>query len=263
MTDGQSVPILVYHHVYPEEAPELKQATFETGAGILGESRFRRQMQYLADGNWAVVSTTQIVDWLIDGVTLPQKAIALHFDNGWLDTATVVLPILRQFGVVATCFPITDGIEAASVGKSTAVRTLTEGVVEKPFMTWTQVQKLLDAGWEIGAHTATHCKMADRHAADGDEGVMVEAQTANRIFSQHLGFAPDHFAYPSGSRNRQTDELLSHYYRSLRLWNFEWPVRWTLTESTTSPLAIDCQNIDLRVSFEDFTRIFDEISEAV
>ena len=262
MTDGQSVPILVYHHVYPEETRELKQATFETGAGIIGESLFRRQMRYIADGNWTVVSTTRIVDWLTDGTALPEKAIALHFDNGWLDTETVALPILREFDAVATCFPITDGIEAASAGKSAAGRTLTEGVVEKPFMTWTQVQELLDAGWEIGAHTATHCKMADRYMADGDEGVIEEALTANRVFSKHLGFAPEHFAYPSGSRNRHTDELLSHYYRSLRLWHFEWPVRWTFTDSTTSPLAIDCQNIDLRVSFEDFARIFDETSKA-
>ena len=180
MTDGQSVPILVYHHVYPAETPELKPATFETGAGISGESRFRRQGQYIADGNWTVVSTTQIVDWLTDGAALPQKAIALYFDNGWLDTATVALLILCQFGAAATCFPIIDGIEAASAGKSAAVRTLSKGVVEKPFMTWTQVQKLLDAGWKIGAHTATHCKMADRHVAAGDEGVIEEALTANR-----------------------------------------------------------------------------------
>ncbi len=260
MRAGQRVPILVYHHVYPEDAPELHQADFETGAGIIGQADFHRQMHYIADTGWTVVSTTQIVDWLADGAALPPKAMALHFDNGWFDTATVVLPILRRFGAAATCFPITDGVEAATAGKSAAVRTLTEGVIEKPFMTWGQVRQLLDAGWEIGAHTATHCKIADKHAEAGDAGVMEEAGTANAAFAQHLGFAPDHFAYPSGSRTRRTDELLARCYRSLRLWHFEWPICWTFTDSTTSPLALDCQNIDLRVSFEDFKRIFGEVS---
>ena len=35
--NNQQIPILVYHHVYPESATELQQASFETGAGIIGE----------------------------------------------------------------------------------------------------------------------------------------------------------------------------------------------------------------------------------
>lgn len=255
---GQHVPVLVYHHVYCEGTPELKQATFDTGAGIIAESEFLRQMQYIADEGWRVVSTTQIVNWLRDGTPLEEKAVALHFDNGWLDTATVSMPVTRRLGFTATCFPITDGLEASSEGRSAAVRTLTEGVIEKPFMTWDHVKLLLGAGWEIGAHTATHCKMADKHSAEGDAGIIREVETSNNIFRKRLGFVPDHFAYPSGSRNKRTDELLSRYYRSLRLWHFEWPIRWTFTGLGTSALAIDCQNIDLRVPFDDFKRIFTE-----
>ena len=182
----------------------------------------------------------------------------LHFDNGWLDTATTALPVVREQGYTATCFPITDGVEAASSGRTASVRTLTEGVVAKPFMTWEQVQELLDSGWEIGAHTATHCKVAEVHASDGDAAVVLEAETANEIFRDRLGQVPVHFAYPSGSRNSRTDELLADYYRSLRLWHFDVPIAWSFTDRTTSPLAIDCQNIDLRVSSTDFDHIFTE-----
>ncbi len=258
MMNSQCVPILVYHHVYREETPELKRSTFETGAGIIGEAEFRRQMQYIADKGWNVVSTTQIVDWITEGTTLQEKVVALHFDNGWLDTAMVAVPILREFGMTGTCFPITDGVEAASENRSIPMRTLTEGVTKKPFMTWDQAQELLDAGWEIGAHTATHCKTAEKHDAAGDEGVVWEVQTSNDMFKRRLGFVPDHFAYPSGSRNDRTDTLLSRYYRSLRRWHFDWPIRWTFTDYNSSRLALECQNIDLRVPFEDFERIFNE-----
>lgn len=258
--NGQRVPILVYHHVYPEETPELKRSTSEKGAGIIGTDEFQRQIRHIADEGWNVVSTTQIVDWITAGATLREKAVALHFDNGWLDTVVVALPILREFGMTATCFPITDGVEAASESRSIPVRTLTEGVIKKPFMTWDQAHELSDAGWEIGAHTATHCRVAEKHAAEGDEGVVGEVQTSNDLFKRRLGFVPDHFAYPSGSRNDRTDTLLSRCYRSLRLWHFDWPIRWTFTDTTTSHLALECQNIDLRVPFEDFKRIFNEAS---
>lgn len=258
---NQRIPILVYHHVYRHDAPELAGASHETGAGIIAETEFFRQMRFLAEDGWTVVSTTQVVDWLTTSERLPAKSVALHFDNGWLDTATVTRPILRELGLTATCFPITDGVQAASQGKSNAVRTLTEGVVEKPFMTWDQLRQLLDDGWEIGAHTATHCKVADRLAAEGDDAVIQEVETSNRRFESELGFVPAHFAYPSGSRNDRTDKIISRYYRSLRLWHFEWPIRWSFTNRHTSPMAVDCQNIDLRVGFKDFVRIFEEAME--
>ena len=255
---NRKVPILVYHHVYPEGAPELETASFESGAGIIGVDAFRRQLGCLADGGWMTVSTSAIVDWLSGNGELPERCVALHFDNGWLDTATVTLPLLSELGMTATCFPITDAVEGAAAGRSTSVRTLTEGVVEKPFMTWDQTQALLAAGWEIGAHTATHCKVGDVQEKEGDAAVMREAETSNATFEQRLGFVPSHFAYPSGSRNDRTDELLADCYRSLRLWHFDWPIEWSFTHAGTSPLAVDCQNVDMRVSQDDFERILVE-----
>jgi peptidoglycan/xylan/chitin deacetylase (PgdA/CDA1 family) len=252
---SQHVPILVYHHVYSEGAAELSDVTGERAAGILGVEEFTRHLDRVDDDGWQVVGTSAIVDWLGGGAALPDKALALHFDNGWLDTFEVVHPLLRDFGCTATCYPITDGVEAASGGRSTAVRTLTEGVVEKPFMTWEQIGELRLAGWEIGAHTATHCKLADRHEEQGDDGVVREAEVANELFERRLGFTPSHFAYPSGSRNERTDQILAGYYDSLRLWHFEWPIRWSYTRPGTSPLALDCQNLDVRVPFDDFCRI--------
>ena len=157
---------------------------------MLDEKTFRRQLQYFTNSCWRVASTSEVVDWLTCGKPLAEKVVVLHFDNGWLDTATVVLPILREFGVRATCFPITDGVEAASAGNKVTVRTLTEDVIKKPFMKWQQLQQLVEEGWEIGAHTATHCKIADSHAAEGDDAVTHEAETANDLFKHHLGFVP-------------------------------------------------------------------------
>ena len=255
---NQRIPILVYHHVYQDDHPELVEATGEKATGVIGESRFRRQMSYIAEGGWTVVSTSQVVDWLEKDTALPQRSAVLHFDNGWLDTCTIALPILREYGLTGTSYVISDATEAASQGKPALVRTSTEGYVERSCITWAQGEELLEAGWEIGAHTATHPRLADLHAQEGDGGVLAEVERSNAVYAQRLGFVPAHFAYPSGSRNERTDALLAPFYRSLRLWSFSNPPVWTIVDRDASPLALECQNIDSTVSFEDFVRIFDE-----
>ena len=54
----QRVPILVYHHVYADDAPELKGAVGDAGAGIIGRSQFLQQVRYIAEHGWQVVSTS-------------------------------------------------------------------------------------------------------------------------------------------------------------------------------------------------------------
>ena len=251
---AQRVPILVYHHVYADD--EVVHAG--AAPGVIALTEFVRQMHWVRDTDWTVVSTSNLVDWLTNDSTLPKHACVIHFDNGWLDTYAVALPVLADLGFLATCYPITSGVEAASINRSARVRTLTEGWVEKPFMSWDKLGALREAGWDIGAHTHTHCKIADEYETEGDNGVLGEMIAANECFMKRLGLVPEHFAYPSGSRNDRTDRLLANVYRSIRLWHWEWPIRWTFTDRNTSVCGIHSQNIDTRVTFADFQRVFEE-----
>ena len=255
------VPILVYHHIYPDGHSELTRSSDNKATGVISESAFIQQMDHMKSGGWEAISTTRLVDW-VDGLEdIPNRSFVIHFDNGWLDSWTTAKPIVEDCGFTATCFVISDGTEAATEGKSATVYTSTEGAVQKPFITWRHAESMLDLGWEIGAHSAAHPKFADLHASEGDTGVIKEVERSNEVFKRRLGFVPPHFAYPSGSRNDRTDVLLSPFYRSLRLWHFDSQPRWTFTSRKTSLLGLDCQNIDNTVSFDDFARIFLEAIE--
>lgn len=258
---SQNIPVLVYHHVYPEGHLELAVPPGDKATGVIGEAEFRRHVQYIADGGWEVVPTTRLVSWLEGGSTLPQRAVVLHFDNGWLDTSEIAMPILSEFGMAGTCYVISEPTAAASRGEPAGIRTSTEGVVYKPFLTWEHARELLDTGWEIGAHTATHPKLGETLSQHGEKGVLAEIEGSNAEYKTGLGFAPVHFAYPSGSRSERTDEILAQHYKSLRRWSFANPSAWTFTNHETSPFALECQNVDNTVSFEDFTRIFNEAEE--
>ncbi len=187
---SQRVPILVYHHVYDDYDPSLTGLPEHRATGVIAASEFRRHLDLLADGGWAVVSTTQVVDWLAGAAELPDHAAALHFDNGWLDAVTNVLPILREYEMSATAYVISGSTSAASEGRAAMVQTSTEGAVQKPFITWDQAAELLDAGWEIGAHTATHPKLAELLTEEGEEAVLAEVDASNEAYAEHLGFVP-------------------------------------------------------------------------
>ena len=211
---SRRVPIIVYHHVYPDDHRELAITTDKKASGVITVSEFRRQMDYVLENGWQVVSTTEIVDWLEGVGTLPEKAVALHFDNGWLDTRTVVLPILDELGAAGTCYVISEPTDASSKGLPAGITTTTEGFVVKPFLTWDNCRQLIDAGWEIGAHTATHPKLGQVYDVNGEDALMAEIVPSNGVFEDNLGYVPDHFAYPSGSRS---DVALPLDVRSTRM----------------------------------------------
>ncbi|HZI42175.1 MAG TPA: polysaccharide deacetylase family protein, partial [Gemmatimonadaceae bacterium] len=64
---------------------------------------------------------------------------------------------------------------------------------DKKLMTWEQLLELQDAGMTIGSHTRTHPVLPEYHAALHNEVVMSRAD-----IEEHLGRAPDFFAYPFG-----------------------------------------------------------------
>ena len=95
---SQRVPILVYHHVYPDGDPGLAEPKRDKATGTIAESELRRHLSYIADNGWEVVNTSRVVGWLEGREDLPERAVVLHFDNGWLDTRTVSMPVLQGDG---------------------------------------------------------------------------------------------------------------------------------------------------------------------
>ena len=84
------VPILVYHHIYPDGHSDLTHPSGDKATGVISESAFLRQMDHIKSDGWKAISTTRLVDW-IDGLEdIPDRSFVIHFDNGWLDSWTTV-----------------------------------------------------------------------------------------------------------------------------------------------------------------------------
>ena len=178
VADSLRVPVLVYHSVMPHHQGQ----TAEQRVLDVDDSVFVAQMRYLVDGGYHVVSFAALVDALEGRDTLPNRAVVITFDDGWENQYRHAFPILRRFGLTATFFVFTT-----SIGK------------DSKLMTWKQLRELQAAGMTIGSHTRTHPVLPDYHAALHNEVEMSRAD-----IDQHLGHAPDFFAYPFGAWDAQS-----------------------------------------------------------
>src|SRR5688572_29666310 len=72
----------------------------------ISPSVFREQLSYLRDEGFVSLTTSQITSWLDDGIALPQRAVLLTFDDGYVDNVTQALPILHEFDMKAIIFMV-------------------------------------------------------------------------------------------------------------------------------------------------------------
>jgi peptidoglycan/xylan/chitin deacetylase (PgdA/CDA1 family) len=164
----RQAPILMYHRL-----------TRQTGSHpfSVAVARFRRQLTLLHALGYRSVSPVAF----LDPATLPPRAVALTFDDGYLDTLTVALPLLREFGFTATCYLVADRI-----GKHA------DWTEPAPLMDWAGVTAWLAAGMEIGAHSLTHADLTTLAGARLRE----EVGGAKARLEDRLGIAVRSFAYP-------------------------------------------------------------------
>ncbi|MGD0792996.1 MAG: polysaccharide deacetylase family protein [Terriglobales bacterium] len=92
--------ILMYHSVRAE--PERYANTI--GMGILhATSAFERQMD-LVSRRFSPVTIDEIRLFVNGGKSLPRRAVAVTFDDGYADNAEIVAPILSRFGIRAAFY---------------------------------------------------------------------------------------------------------------------------------------------------------------
>jgi peptidoglycan/xylan/chitin deacetylase (PgdA/CDA1 family) len=181
--------ILTYHSVDPSGSP------ISIDAGV-----FRRQVTWLASGRVQVVNLAQLLR-LSDETC----AVALTFDDGFANFATEAAPLLRDRGLPATLFVVTD-----HVGRDNRWRGGGDaGVPALPLLDWDALGRLHEAGVTIGAHTRTHPRLTrlDRP--------MLEAELAGAAaeIERRLGERPETLAYPYGDVDNQVARAAAACYQ--------------------------------------------------
>ncbi len=146
---------------------------------------FERQVRWLARHR-TLVSLTEVVAHL-GGASLPRGAVALTFDDGYRDTLTHALPILKKYGVPATLFLTTDL------------------AVTEPFLgmarpdSWDKVRELARGGMGIEVHGHRHERLTDIEA--DRTALRSELETSRATIMRELGTTPRLLAYAYGAKS--------------------------------------------------------------
>lgn len=103
--------ITIFHRVLARPDPLLQ--------GVPDVVRFRWQMKLLAD-HFNVLPLHEAAVRLLEG-TLPPRAAAVTFDDGYADNFTTALPILQQLALPATFFVATDYLDGGRMFNDTVI----------------------------------------------------------------------------------------------------------------------------------------------
>jgi peptidoglycan/xylan/chitin deacetylase (PgdA/CDA1 family) len=163
------------------------------------ESVFRKQIAWLARGHVPVVSIDSLMKLPVDA-----DAVAITFDDGFVNFADIAAPMLVDHGLPVTLFVVAD-----AAGRTNRWRTGADRhVPELPLLDWGSLARLSEAGVELGAHTRTHPDLA-RLSPDLLSHEIVGC--ADRVCSE-TGHSPTVFAYPYGATTTAAVGLVAARY---------------------------------------------------
>ena len=139
---------------------------------------FRDQMAWLASH--------------VPAITLEQAAqgapgVAVSFDDGYRDTLAEAAPILDKHSIPAAVFVVAGRVGATLDHDTDASAS--------ELLNWDEIRQLEAMGWHIGAHSATHRRLAELD----EEAQREEIFASKRLLEDALGHAVAAFAYPFGS----------------------------------------------------------------
>ncbi len=148
---------------------------------------FDRQMNYLKNNNYHVITPDELYDHLEYGKKLPMNPVLITFDDGYEDNYKNAYPILKKYGFTAMIFVITDFVSKYP-----------------NYLTWQQCEELKQNGIYIESHTVNHKSLTELTS----EQIKNELVESKKVLDRRLKQNTVYFAYPTGTYNLYIAKML-------------------------------------------------------
>jgi peptidoglycan/xylan/chitin deacetylase (PgdA/CDA1 family) len=192
------VPVLMYHHINHHKG-DMVTITPEV---------FEGQMEYLQRAGYRTLKIQELVSYINGGLTLPQKAVVVTFDDGWLDNYMYAFPILKKYKINATVFLITNRVENASQNAAKipsfiptheeSKSLIEKGEAHKVVLNWELIKEMSNSGMlEFYSHTKSHAKCNSLP----EKELMEELKESREIIEKRLDSPCPYFCWPYGKYN--------------------------------------------------------------
>ena len=186
---AQGAVILQYHHV-SDSTPKVTSVT---------PAQFREQMQYLADNQFNVVPLVDVVNAIKQQKVLPEKTVAITFDDGYRSIASAAHPILKEYGFPYTLFVAIEPIQKAF----------------SEMMSWDELVKLSKEGATIANHSWAHDHLIRRLPNESKAQWLARIETnlldTEKAIKEATGQDVKMLAYPYGEYNTDLEALLTRH----------------------------------------------------
>ena len=193
-TPSDKIPILTYHSI--DNSGSVISTNCET---------FRRQMKFLSEEAFNVISLKDLTRALEANNLLPPKTIVLTFDDGFQNFHAIALPILKEVGFTATVFLITD-----FCGKHNDWSGNLAGLERSELMNWNEIKECSKYGIEFGSHTQTHPDLTKISIETAEQ----EITLSKSKIEEKLGIAVTDFAYPYGKYNQAIKNIIGGKFKT-------------------------------------------------
>lgn len=223
LSKEQVFQVLSYHDVTDDWEVQLS-----SGAMSISTSELVRQFSWLREHGYQPVSLDDVRAAKAGRRVLPDKAVVLTFDDGYLSFYTRVFPLLELFDYPAVLALVGTWMEG---GPEDSVQYGEKIVSRKAFLSWKQVKEMAWSGLiEIASHSynlhqgilanpqnnqqpAAVTRLYDAASASYETDNEYRARiigdlkkSSEQIF-RHTGIRPKTMVWPFGSYSQQTVQL--------------------------------------------------------
>ena len=147
--DDRTLRVLMYHKVNDQPNNRMSMPV----------SLFDEQMAQLKELGYVVVDLDAVLAHYVEGRALPEGAVLITFDDGYLDNLEDAAPVLRDHG-----YPAVQFVPLAYVGDRQPLpheEHLASHGVLNPTVDWEQLAELEQLGVRIESHGISHRPLAD------------------------------------------------------------------------------------------------------
>lgn len=182
--DGQPrtarVPVLMYHYLsIPPDDANIYRRDLSVSPEL-----FARHLDAIQAAGYTTISLYDLQAHLWEGAPLPEKPVVITFDDAYRDKYTNAFPLLRERGMIATIFVVTDFMDE-----------------ERPaYLTWDMAREMLAAGISIESHGRNHISLKNQ----SQDYLVWQALGSLETIQYELGVRPRFVSYPAGEFDGQT-----------------------------------------------------------
>ena len=173
---GAYVSVLLYHRFDEDRYPTTTTSS----------AQFEQHLSYLKANGYTVISMDHLAECVEGRRPLPDRAVVITIDDGFISEYERAVPLLRKYG-----YPFALFVSTGSVGATA-------------YVSWEQLRQVQARGGTIGCHTHTHPRLITMTA----EEVKRETLGSKDVLEKNLGHPVRYFAYPFGQYDERVRSVV-------------------------------------------------------